>query len=129
MGGEPEGNVRLVGGTNVTEGRVEVFHNNEWGTVCDDSWSDVDAQVVCNQLFGGACLSATAHSSAYFGAGSGTIWLDNVACQGTESGLDQCSHAGWGNEDCTHGEDAGVQCNSCAAIGFSWGSPQYGQAS
>jgi hypothetical protein len=42
--------VRLVGGRDKTEGRVEVFINNEWGTVCDNRWDNDDAQVVCRHL-------------------------------------------------------------------------------
>ena len=42
--------IQLLDGQSVFEGRVEVCLFNEWGTVCDDSWDDNDAQVVCKQL-------------------------------------------------------------------------------
>ena len=44
------GAVRLMGTGSDSEGRVEVCLNNQWGTVCDDSWDDTSAAVICNQL-------------------------------------------------------------------------------
>ena len=44
------GKLRLVGGPTHTEGRVEICINGVWGTVCDNDWNTVDANVVCNQL-------------------------------------------------------------------------------
>ncbi|XP_063971489.1 uncharacterized protein LOC129281473 isoform X4 [Lytechinus pictus] len=106
----PSGLIRLVGGSSDTEGRVEVYYNGEWGTVCDDLWDDTDATVVCQIL--GLGDSGSAQSNAAFGEGSGNIILDNVECDGTETDIFACPSNGPNNHNCVHGEDAGVQCTS-----------------
>ncbi|KAM7180990.1 galectin-3-binding protein A-like [Macrochelys suwanniensis] len=101
--------LRLADGGSPCAGRVEVKHQDRWGTVCSDGWDIVDARIVCKQLGCGAAVSV--HLNAHFGRGSGNIWLDDVACDGTESALWHCGNEGFGENDCNHGEDAGVTCS------------------
>ncbi|XP_059904338.1 deleted in malignant brain tumors 1 protein isoform X2 [Gadus macrocephalus] len=104
-----DGEVRLVnGGSSSCSGRVEIFIQGQWGTVCDDGWGLPDAQVVCRQLGCGRGLSA--ESRAHFGQGQGPIFLDDINCSGNESNLTQCGHSGLGSHNCDHHEDAGVVC-------------------
>ena len=90
---------------------MEVYHNGEWGTVCGDGWDLNDAQIVCNELYLGNANAAPI--GAFYGQGSGRIWLDNVECVGIERTIGNCSHRGWGILCyCSHSKDAGVKCRS-----------------
>ena len=105
--------VRLADGYRPGEGRVEIFHDGHWGTVCDDYWDLNDAQVVCRQL--GQGRAHRAPMSSLFGVGNGLIWLDNVHCVGNETSIVDCTHNGWNDHNCIHYEDASVICSNVAA--------------
>jgi hypothetical protein len=111
--------VRLIGSSLTREGRLEISHNNVWGTVCDDNFDSADAQVACNML--GFGRSGRFIGNQY-GAGTGQIWLDELGCDGSESSLDNCAHHGWGSHDCTHAEDVSISCGPTAEgiDGFRW---------
>ncbi|XP_051901435.1 deleted in malignant brain tumors 1 protein-like isoform X35 [Pristis pectinata] len=115
-----EVDIRLADGSDRCSGRVEVKYNGQWGTVCDDGWDMEDSKVVCKQL--GCGPPAAAHSGAKFGQGSGNIWMDDVTCNGREASLWKCSFAGWGINNCGHGEDAGVNCTEEVDIRLAEGS-------
>ena len=104
----PDNPIRLSGSSNTYSGRVEYCYNGIFGTICDDEWSLQDANVACRQL--GFVGARRAYGSAYFGPGEGPIWLDNLQCNDSESRLEDCPNKGWQVNDCTHNDDAGVEC-------------------
>ena len=131
------GQLRLVNGTGPNVGRLEICIQGRWGTVCDDHWKEANAQVVCRQLgyspdgkiyYWYSCsyiwsccliiqrkttliLGAEFLGRAYFGAGNGSIYLDDVICSGSESTILQCNHSLNGQHNCHHGEDVSVHCS------------------
>lgn len=132
------GDLRLIGGASPSEGLLQVYHGGEWGTVCDDRFSMVDATVACRQMgwygrdahpalvpllrphVGWAALAVDGSNPGGGGgdAGSvlhprtvGRVWMDQLACKGTEARLDQCAFSGWGVENCAHTEDVALRCN------------------
>lgn len=150
FGSRSNGDLRLVGGPTPYQGRVEIYNNGAWGTVCDDGWDDQArklatapsfiscgaallpgrsscaraesalflswplgsqaAMVVCRQL-GFPWSGAVGRQGGYYPSGAGSIFLDDVSCAGTESRLTSCPSRGLnGGNDCTHKEDAGVDC-------------------
>ena len=99
---------RLRGGVQPWMGRVEVFHNNKWGTVCDRDFNDASANVLCRSLGYG-----TARTIARYGRGIGKVWISKLNCSGAESGLHKCKKFSWrSSPGCSgHATDVGVECN------------------
>ena len=107
--------VRLVEGQTPESGRVEIYYNRTWGTVCDDGWDLEDGHVVCRML--GYTLSTQVKGNAAYGRGTGPIWLDEVRCNGDETNINNCPNTGWGVHDCGHSEDASVTCLNITSTG------------
>ena len=113
-------NVRLVNGPISSAGRLEVYHDGRWGTVCDDAHYSQGGQeghntpnmanVVCRML--GFKSGGVVKNQAEFGEGTGPIWMDDVNCSENETSLFDCQHQGWGVNDCDHFEDIGVVCSN-----------------
>ncbi|XP_052085688.1 scavenger receptor cysteine-rich type 1 protein M130-like isoform X2 [Mytilus californianus] len=108
--GQSSGDIRLV------KRRLEIFYNFEWGTVCDDSFGDIDAVVACKQLSYSTGISLGSDVDD----GSGRIWLDDVNCFGNERKLIYCAHPGFGVGNCNHNEDVGLYCFNMTEVQGEW---------
>ena len=110
--------IRLSGGgsnqlvqSSSNQGRVEVLYDNQWGTICDDQWATLEAETVC-KLMNLPSDHAAVRGKAFFGQGTGHVWLDDVSCNGTETRLEDCQYLSYGSRstNCGHDEDVGVSC-------------------
>ena len=124
-----EGAVRLVGGQNSNEGRVEYCSGGVWGSVCDTTWDANDAAVFCRQLGYATTgtlitlwrymyvnviltflLGITPVYNASFGQGAGPVIIDTVICRGNETDhINNCTLTT--PSSCSHSKDAGVKCS------------------
>jgi len=90
--------------------RVEIQHEGEWGTICDDV-DDAKLSAVGNVICKKAgCKGGTGVYEFGGGADTQKIWLDDLACTGEELAVEDCAHAGWNEHNCGHSEDMGVCC-------------------
>ena len=113
-----DGDIRLINGDGTPgNGRIEIYHENTWGMVCDDFFDRQDADVVCRQL---GYDRAESHSIRVSGRPGQQVWLDDLHCTGLESQLSECRNAGgWGVHNCnSRDEGTGVTCGQTIAEGI-----------
>lgn len=100
-----EGDLRLGG---ISSGRLSVYHEGEWGTICNTSFTNADAQVACRIL-------GFAGGTTFWAPGSpgstAKIWMSSVQCVGHETNFADCGHSGWVvPQSCDHDMDVGIAC-------------------
>lgn len=105
--------VRLAGAPGLAAGRLEVYYNHTWGTVCGDLFGDTEAAVVCGALgrpYQGSVSRQADHPAV--APAPGPVWLAAVDCGGGEASLAACTHAPWGAAGlCDHDDDVFVRCD------------------
>ena len=100
-------NIRLVDGTDASNGRIEVYHNDQWGVVCNNRFGYLDADVACRQL--GYASVATIHDDAPFGCGYLDFIMDELQCSGNENQIQMCISRGLDTSfSCQSGDVASV---------------------
>ena len=100
--------IRLADGDVPNAGRLEIYHDNSWGSVCRDEFDNIDGTVACQQLgYTGLRAYYTSNQTIH---GTGMIWLDNINCSSSHVRLSQCQSRGWGVTDCHRGNDISLVC-------------------
>ncbi|XP_072561331.1 scavenger receptor cysteine-rich type 1 protein M130-like [Paramormyrops kingsleyae] len=100
--------IRLIGGSHMCSGRVEIQQGKSWGSVCDADFDWQDAEVVCRSL--GCGEPAQLLGGAALGQGEGGVWSEEFQCQGNESHLVFCPKMTH-NRTCGHENDVGLVCS------------------
>ncbi|XP_013880592.1 scavenger receptor cysteine-rich type 1 protein M160, partial [Austrofundulus limnaeus] len=99
--------VRLVSGSNLCSGRLEVNLNQSWSSVCQADFDQQDAEVVCREL---DCGPPSVLQGALYGEPEAPTWSREFQCEGTESALLDC-RAGSGRSSCSPGQAVGLTCS------------------
>ncbi|XP_056018025.1 neurotrypsin-like [Ostrea edulis] len=90
------------------EGILQLNFANQWGTICDDGFDIVAANIACKQLG----FPYGAEQVKNFGRGTGQIWIDEISCLGNEKSILECRRNNFAAHDCTHAEDVGLICKT-----------------
>ena len=108
------GNVRLVDGGAPSQGRVEIYVNGSWSTLCGYWFGYNAARVVCRQLGLPAPFQVYSYGIP-FGPGNGSVLTQRYSCQGNESSVLNCTKDGV-NYGC-YPRDIGISCGPLVLAG------------
>ncbi|XP_062571863.1 deleted in malignant brain tumors 1 protein-like [Saccostrea cucullata] len=100
--------VRMVNGSSMHEGRVEIYLGGQWHSICDSGWDKREADVTCRSIGYSGGLPVL---SSMFGKGSDDSWiLGSASCSGSETSILACSFRTVEARSCSNGGHAGVLC-------------------
>ncbi|XP_043935802.1 deleted in malignant brain tumors 1 protein-like [Protopterus annectens] len=106
--------LRLVNGSTVCSGRLEVYNGLSWLTVCGSNWTMNQAKAVCAQL--GCGFPVQVYSDAHYGQGYGDIFPMDVLCSGSEPSLMDCDFTRPHPSGCTHDQDVSIICSGLRLV-------------
>ncbi|TDH13409.1 hypothetical protein EPR50_G00057460 [Perca flavescens] len=108
--------VRLVNGTSLCSGRLEVKTNQStqrWSSVCENDFDQQDAEVVCREL---GCGAPSVLQGALYGEVEPPMRTKEFQCGGHESALLDCSSSGSDRNTCSPGTAVGLTCSEPDAV-------------
>ncbi|XP_045890994.1 scavenger receptor cysteine-rich type 1 protein M130-like [Micropterus dolomieu] len=100
--------VRLLDGTSLCSGRLEVKSNQRWSSVCEADFDQQDAEVVCREL---GCGAPTVLQGVLYGEVEAPMWTKEFQCGGHESALLDCRSSGSARNTCSPGKAVGLTCS------------------
>ncbi|XP_054458861.1 scavenger receptor cysteine-rich type 1 protein M130-like [Anoplopoma fimbria] len=113
--------VRLVNGTSLCSGRLEVKSNQSnqwWSSVCEDDFDQQDAEVVCREL---GCRAPSVLQGALYGEVEAPMWTKEFQCGGHESALLDCRSSGSDRNTCSPGKAVGLTCSGRRGVRLAGG--------
>lgn len=104
--------ITLRGSSRACEGRLEVYHEDQWGLVGHHQWKPINGEVVCKSLRCGDHVKSGHLDHNYKNLPSlTTFWMDEIKCNGTESKLWDCKFNGWNITKCQKENYVSVICS------------------
>ncbi|XP_053197804.1 scavenger receptor cysteine-rich type 1 protein M130-like [Scomber japonicus] len=100
--------VRLVNGTSLCSGRLEVKSEQSWSSVCEADFDQQDAEVVCREL---GCGAPSVLQGALYGEVEAPMWTKEFQCGGNESALLDCRRSNSTRRTCSPGKAVGLTCS------------------